>query len=360
MSNQNKKEPNRDRKSSFKEETISLLDLFFSIARHAKVIFMVPIISCFVMTFYALFFTQPVYTSTSKIMSSSSGGNSKSQAIGLAAEFGISIPTSESGAKWVYPVILKSRTLARSVLKRQFDTNKHGFKKSLLEILSSEENTTEINSSRLETLAVDKLLKMINLSEDLKTFILTLNVNALEPKLAAEVNMAFIEELDAHQREYNRAKTSDTKKFIKERIIETKKELMNAEEGLKNFRDRNRRIENSPALQLGQQRLAREVAVLTGVFTTLKQQFETTKIQEVKESEYVVVIDPPEIPLQRSAPNKKKMVILAGIFGIGFGILYALIKEFFSASEKKDRDKIVEIKSLFIKNISEIFFGKIK
>ena len=44
---------------------------------------------------------------------------------------------------------------------------------------------------------------------------------------------------------------------------------------------RNRRIENSPALQLEEQRLSREVAVLTGVFTTLKQQFETTKIEEV-------------------------------------------------------------------------------
>ena len=42
---------------------------------------------------------------------------------------------------------------------------------------------------------------------------------------------------------------------------------MAAEENLKVFMDRNRRIENSPALQLQQQRLAREVTVLTGVFT---------------------------------------------------------------------------------------------
>ena len=59
--------------------------------------------------------------------------------------------------------------------------------------------------------------------------------------------------------------------------------------------DRNRRIENSPALQLEQQRLNREVIVLTGVFTTLKQQLETTKIEEVKESDYVIILDPPEI-----------------------------------------------------------------
>ena len=54
--------------------------------------------------------------------------------------------------------------------------------------------------------------------------------------------------------------------------MDTEKELMAAEEDLKVFMDRNRRIENSPALQLKQQRLSREVTVLTGVFTTLKQQ----------------------------------------------------------------------------------------
>ena len=66
--------------------------------------------------------------------------------------------------------------------------------------------------------------------------------------------------------------------FIEDRIINTRMELENAEEAFKNFRDSNRRIENSPTLQLEQQRLAREVSVLTGVFTTLKQQLETTKI----------------------------------------------------------------------------------
>ena len=50
-----------------------------------------------------------------------------------------------------------------------------------------------------------------------------------------------------------------TKYFIKDRILETEKELMAAEEDLKVFRDRNRRIENSPTLLLEQQRLGRRL-----------------------------------------------------------------------------------------------------
>ena len=99
---------------------------------------------------------------------------------------------------------------------------------------------------------------------------------------------------------------------------------------------------------------------MTGVFTTLKQQLETTKIEEVKELDYVVVLDPPEVPLQRSKPNKRLMVILAGFLGVGLGIIFAFIREFATNTEKDEKDKMTEVKSLIIKNISELIPGKSK
>jgi len=357
MSDQPQQNPNLQQPYYFEEDTISLMDIMLTLARHLKVIIITPTILCTLTIIYVLFFAKPVYTSTAKIMSSSSGGG-VSQAAGLAAQFGIAIPTGQSESKWVYPEIIKSRTLARAVLKQKFDTNEFGKQKSLLQILTYGNNEPEFNLDTLEIMAVNNYLAMIEVSEDIKTAILTLSINALEPSLAAEINKVLIEELDAHQRKYNKAKTSDTKQFIEERIIDIEKELMAAEEDLKVFMDRNRRIENSPALQLEQQRLGREVTVLTGVFTTLKQQLETTKIEEVKESDYVVVLDPPEVPLQRSKPNKKLMVILAGFLGVGLGIIFAFIREFATNSEKEEKDKMSEAKALVLKNISELIPGK--
>ena len=364
MSDQSDHNPNRpppefQQPYYFEEDTISLTDIMLTLARQIKVIIIMPTILCTLTIIYVLFFTKPVYTSTSKIMSSSSGGG-VSQAAGLAAQFGINIPTGQSEPKWVYPEIIKSRTLARSMLKRKFDTNKFGNQKNLLQILTYGNDDPQVGLDTLEIKAVNNFLAMIDISEDMKTAILTLSINALEPSFAAEINGALIEELDAHQRKYNKTKTSDTKQFIEERIIDIEKELMAAEESLKVFMDRNRRIENSPALQLEQQRLGREVTVLTGVFTTLKQQLETTKIEEVKESDYVVVLDPPEVPLQRSKPNKKLMVILAGILGIGLGLVLAFIREFAANSEIEEKDKMTEAKALVLKNIFELIPGKSK
>ena len=191
--------------------------------------------------------------------------------------------------------------------------------------------------------------------ESLKTAIYTVNVQASESKLAAEINKVLIEELDIHRQEYNREKTSETRQFIEERIVDTEKELMKTEEDLKIFMDRNRRIENSPSLRLEQQRLTREVTVLTGVFTTLKQQFERTKIEEVKESDYVVILDPPEVPLMRSSPKKKKRVILAGLLGISLGIGIAFIREYIRNREEEEKEKIVQAQSLLIKSFTQMY-----
>ena len=128
-----------------------------------------------------------------------------------------------------------------------------------------------------------------------------------------------------------------------------------AEESLKDFNNRNRRIENSPALQLERQRLAREVSVLISVFTTLKQQLETTKIEEVKELDYVVVLDPPEAPLFPSKPNKKLLVVLTGLIGLGLGIIIAFAKDYSHNINNNDTEKIIQAKSLIIKNISEFW-----
>jgi uncharacterized protein involved in exopolysaccharide biosynthesis len=292
-------------------------------------------------------------------MSSSSGGG-VSSATGLAAQFGINISSGQSEPKWVYPEIIKSRTLARAVLKQKFDTNEFGPQKSLLQILTYGNEKPANGIDILEIEAVDSFLGMIVISDDLVTGILTLSINASEPNLAAEINQVLIEELDAHQRKYNKAKTSDTKQFIEERIIDIEKELMATEENLKVFMDRNRRIENSPALQLRQQRLDREVTVMTGVFSTLKQQLETTKIEEVRESDYVVVLDPPEAPLKKTKPNKRLMVILSGVLGIMLGLVLAFIREFAANSEIEEKDKMSEAKALVLKNIFELIPGRSK
>ena len=357
MSDQPQQNPNLPPSYYSKEESISIADNLLIFANQLKVIIITPTIFCTITIIYALLFTEPFYTSRAKIMSSSGSGGI-SQAAGLAAQFGIALPTAQSEPNWVYPEIIKSRTLARSMLKRKFDTKQFGPQKSLLQILTFGNDEPASSMDTLEIQAIDGFIKKINISEDRKTGIYTLTLGATEPQFASDIISALIEELDAHQKQYNKAITSKTRKFIEERIVSVGKELREAEEILKDFTVSNRRIENSPLLLLEQQRLAREVSVPVGVFTTLKQQLETTKIEEVKESDYVIVLDPPEAPLKRSGPNRRKMVIFAGFLGIGLGIAIGFLKEYIEDSKIEDREKFIQFKSLILKNLAELMLRK--
>ena len=341
----------------FEKDTISIPDILLVLARQIKIIIIMPIILCILTIIHVLFFADSVYESTAKIMSSS-GGSGVSQAAGIAAQFGINIPMGQSEPVWVYPEVIKSRTLARGMLKRKFDTQKYGPKKPLLQILTYGNQEPTVGLDNLIKGGVNSFIGMIDIQAYGSFYNLT--ISAPEPVFARDIAIALIEELEAHQRRYNKAKTSETRQFIEERIIDTRKELEAIEEALKDFNVSNRRIENSPALKLERQRLAREVSVLTGVFTTLKQSLETTKIEEVKDSDYVVVLDPPEAPLQRSKPNSKRMVVLAGILGIGLGIAIGFVKDYSENIDVVEQEKIGNIKSLVLKNINDFLPRRFK
>ena len=129
-----KQQKNTSQKPSLEyleEDTVSFFDFMLILARQIKIIIVVPSILCTLTIIYVLFYTEPFYTSTAKIMSSSSSGGGISQAAGLAAQFGITLPTAQSEPQWVYPEIIKSRTLARAMLKRKFDTEIFGPQKTL-------------------------------------------------------------------------------------------------------------------------------------------------------------------------------------------------------------------------------------
>ena len=301
---------------------------------------------------YVFFIANPIYVSKATFMSSGSGG-SNSQMMGLASQFGIAMPMEDSSPKWSYEEVIKSRTMAKGLLSYRFDTEEFGPQKELLQIVTYGNEEPEFGIDTLLIQGIESVDAMIEVTKTTTTSLFELEISASEPQMAADIASAVMEELDKHQRSYNARKTKETRQFIDERLLATESELERAEEALKLFREKNRSIFESPQLQLEQERLGRDVAVLISVFTTLKQQLETAKIEEVKESDYVIILDTPDIPLYPDKPKKKRMVILAGILGIGLGMILAFIKEFVRNRDEEEQEKLCEIQNNFLKNISD-------
>ena len=114
----------------FEEDTISLLDILLVLAKHIKLIILTPTIFCIITIIYVLFIASPTYVSKATFMSSGEGG-SNPQMMGLASQFGIAMPMGDSNPTWSYEEVIKSRTMAKSLLKRRFDTEEYGPQKEL-------------------------------------------------------------------------------------------------------------------------------------------------------------------------------------------------------------------------------------
>ena len=187
--NDNSKDLN---KQSFDEHSVSFYDIILIFANHFKIIIITPTVICLFTIIYAIYFTSPIYVSTAKIMSANTGNFT--QAAAIAAQFGINIPSGQSEPQWVYPEIIQSRTFARRLLKRKFDTQKYGSQKSLLQILTYGNQEVNIGLDTLMKSGVNAVIGMIGIDNEGSYYLLT--VSSSEAIFSRDLASAVIEELE--------------------------------------------------------------------------------------------------------------------------------------------------------------------
>lgn len=213
---------------------------------------------------------------------------------------GDNIPGSEIAR--LYPTVMTSQTILRNVIDRRYQTEKFAQPVDLVEYFELSEPTREENISDL----IQKKFKSImSASTDAKTGIVTITIEMREPQLAADVANAVIAELDDFMRKKKKGNASEQLKWIEVRLKQVEGDLTNSEESLKAFREKNRRVLDSPQLLLEQERKVRQVQVNSTVFVELKKQSELAKLEEIKNLTIVNVLDPARPPAIKEGPKRK-------------------------------------------------------
>ena len=343
--------------SIYEEDTISLSDILLTMAEQLKVIVLVPFITVFLTFTYVQFIQQPQYVSWATVLLPSGGGGNLGGLAGLASQFGVNVPTGASAdlsSPSLFPELLRSRTFAEKILDKKFYTQEFGKELSLLAILTHGNDPPEFGRDTLVTSALGALGEMLEFDQDPTSTFSVIKVTASEPLFAKQLAEETLAELEALNRFYKSQTVNEKTSFIANRIASVENDLESSETSLKEFNERNRQI-SSPALQLEQGRLARDVEIQKGIYLTLKQQFELAKIEEVQEASIVQVLDKPQVSLGPTNKNLKLSVILAGILGIGLGIMIGFIRAYADNSDMDERKKLRRVKHLFKKKIKDIF-----
>jgi capsule polysaccharide export protein KpsE/RkpR len=282
------------------------------------ILFGFPITTTILMIVYVFWIASPVYTSISKVLPISEDGSSSNGFSGVAAQLGINIPLTIGGTvPWdeIYPEIVKSSDLLNGVLKEDYITEKYG-KKTLENILIEEFDLSSYPQHEQKNRAMDELNKMINITKDRLSPVVTLEVAAFEPLFASKLSKQLIEKSGQIQRQLKTNRVRQKRLFIEERLQEVSFEMNKMEKKLREFREYNRNISSSPSLQMRVQEMGREIDLQNSLYVTLKTQHEKAKIDEVERDDMVQIIDGPNIPTDLTKPRRGLSIVLSLFFGV--------------------------------------------
>ena len=234
---------------------------------------------------------------------------------GLAAQFGV--PTA-SGSSPFYFAALGSNT---DVLERVL-TIPIAARDSTLHLIDLyRPGLRDQPALRLQR-AMRDLSQDVSVSTDIKSGLVTVTVTQPDPMLAVAVTDSLVSAMDlvGRQRLHSRARAE--REYTEVGLDSARRELSRVEDDLESFYNANRTIEGSPRLKLAESRFLRELDLRRTVVVTLQQNLESARLDEIRSTPLLTVVQHPLVPGKPSWPKKSVLAILG--FGVGALLWLAL------------------------------------
>ena len=222
------------------------------------------------------------------------------------------VNTGEGSLVKLYPTIIKSEAVLRNVLYARYHSTAFKDSVSLIQYWEIEASTPGLSYE----LALKGLQDDLEVSMDVKTNVVTISTETKEPQLSADIINKVTAELDQFIRTKRRTNASEQRKWIEIRLLEVKGDLERSENALREFREKNRRVIDSPQLLLEQERLIRDVQINTALYGELKKQYELIKIEEIKNIPIINVMDPGRPAARKERPKRIAIVFSTFLFSL--------------------------------------------
>jgi uncharacterized protein involved in exopolysaccharide biosynthesis len=165
------------------------------------------------------------------------------------------------------------------------------------------------------------VFKRMTVNADPQSGIVRVEIGLRDPYVAA----AFLRQLLNALNDFNlhtRQTTSRANRvFLEGRVTDAKTQLADAESTLRQFYEKNRRIADSPELFFEESRLKRQVDLAQQIYVTLSQDLEQARIDEVKDTPVLTVVETAQPPVRRSSPKRTLLTVMGAFVGIVVGFL---------------------------------------
>jgi uncharacterized protein involved in exopolysaccharide biosynthesis len=133
------------------------------------------------------------------------------------------------------------------------------------------------------------------------------------------------------------------RRFTEGRLEEARAQLTQAQEALARFMERNRDFENSPRLMVEFNQLQREAGLHQQAYLTLKELYERARIEEIRNTPVITVIDNPAGFAKRDSKGVVRSGIIGLLVGGVLGVFGAIFVDFLRMARRSRRSDVAEL-----------------
>jgi len=279
---------------------------------------------------YLLFLTHPYYDSSVVILPEYGNSSSMlSQLSGLASMVGIS--AGKTSPTQIYQKLITSEAVLSPVIYHKFQTEEFNKPVNLIEYFEIEPDNSLPPDLQKRQMFLQLFKEMtesrISTDIDRMTQVLTVTVRMPESKLSADVVNLIVKSLNNYVINQRKSFAKEQRIYLDKRIKQVKDSLRMAEEKLKEFREQNRSVAQSPELLLQQARLTRSVDIKQTVYIELMKQYELVKLEEVKDTPVINVQEYAKDPVKKTGPKRAISLIIIMFFSGIFTVIYYMFKD---------------------------------
>lgn len=258
---------------------------------------------------------------------------------GLAAQFGINVPGSSTGESVdFYARLVFSRALLENVATREYRVGADGAVMTLVERYDERGD----GAARLRR-TVDRVAKQISVDMDLNAGVVGVRTRDRDRDVAEQINRAILDEVNRFNLERRQSQAAAEREFIDGQLADAHAELAAVEEQLSSFMQSNRRYEEWPELRFEAARLQSQVDLQRQLVTTLMQSLEQSRLDEVRNTPVVTIIDPPEGSAKRDSRLVQRAV-LGAVLGLVLVLAWLFVREYTGSLRREYPDEYARVR----------------
>jgi uncharacterized protein involved in exopolysaccharide biosynthesis len=309
----------------------------------------------FVLALAGLTLRSPRYVAESRALPRTTEGG-MSRFAGIAAQFGFALPGGGgNNPTKLYVEMLGSQQLLRDALQSRFAVpSTPGGQDSTRGLLLDLLHVPGVTFRDRQENGVKLLRSMVNVTANEPAGTIRLRVTSPSASLSEQLSRRLLALLNESTLRSRREQASGEREFIDNRLLSAQQELTQAEDQVRRFLELNRQYASSPQLVVEYDRLRRRVDLRQQVFTALAQAYEQARIDEMRNTPVLTILDPPELTATKVGRKRDALVWL--VIGFVLAVAIALAREAVRRRQLEDPRTLAELKAALRLGLARLTF----